>query len=158
MNNLWVGKLVSVKVVDIATYGLLVEYGSQQGIIKIPELSWDIYGLQNRIPSTYEVGHIIQVKILSQDDNVFYASLREVNFELDPWHEHKKVFTGQTLQGEVVLVTEYGYLIKLPNFAIGVLLNENSYEKLEKGEKINVKVISVDVAKQNIFLKTSADL
>ncbi len=153
MSNLFIGSIVSVKVTGVTTYGIIVDYHGQKGFIQISELSWDHHDLQNRVSNMYKVGDVIQVKILSQTDQQFYASVRAVNPELNPWNENNRLIIGQELTGRVVAVAEYGYLIKLPNFVIAVLPIEAVGDDLKEDQMIGVKVASVDVEKQKVLLE-----
>ena len=153
MDNLLVESIVSVKVTEVPTHGVIVDYHGQKGFIQVPELSWDYHGLQDRVSDICKVGDIIQVKILSQTDQQFYASVRAVTPELDPWNESNKLTAGQKLAGRVVLVAEYGYLIKLPNFVIAVLPIEAVGDDLKEDQMIGVRVASVDVEKRKVFLE-----
>ena len=101
MNNLEIGDIVSAEVTDVASHGVTIKYCDQKGFVQIPELSWDTYGLQSRVPSICKVGDIVQVKVLSQTEERFYASLRAATPELDPWSEGNKLIAGQLLQGAV---------------------------------------------------------
>ncbi len=153
MGSLFIGNAVFVEVTEITTHGVVVDYHGQKGFVQIYELSWDYHGLQSRVSSICEVGDIIQVKILSQTDQQFYASVRAVNPELNPWNENNRLIVGQELTGRVVAVAEYGYLIKLPNFVIAVLPTEAVGDDLKEDQMIGVKVASVDVEKQKVLLE-----
>lgn len=153
MGDLFIGSIVPVKVTEIATHGVIIDYHGKKGIIQVSELSWDHYGLQDRVSSICKVGDIIQVKILSQTDQQFYASVREITSELDPWNENNRLIVGQKLTGRVVVVAEYSYLIKLPNFVIAVLPAGAVNDTLKKDQMIGVRVISVDIAKQKVLLE-----
>ncbi len=154
MNNLEVGGIVSAEVTGVASHGVTIKCCGQKGFIQIPELSWDSYGLQSRVPNICKVGDVVQAKVLSQTDEQFYASLRAATPELDPWSEGNKLIAGQQLQGEVVLVADYGYLIKLPNFVVSMLPIEASDQKLKKGQFVDVKVTSVDNSTQKVVIET----
>jgi ribosomal protein S1 len=155
MNNLEVGGIVSAEVTDVTSHGVTIKFFDQKGFIQIPELSWDTYGLQARFPSICKIGDVVKVKVLSQTDEQFYASLRAATPELDPWNESNKLTTGQQLKGEVVLVADYGYLVKLPNFVVSMLPVEATDQKFKKGEIVDFRVASVDDSAQKVFLETS---
>ena len=153
MNNLEIGDVISAEVTDVASHGVAIKYRDRKGFIQIPELSWDTYGLQDRVPNICKVGDIVQAKVLSQGDEQFYASLRAATPELDPWGDGNKLIAGQQLQGEVVLVADYGYLIKLPNFVVSMLPVGATDQKLGKGQFIDVKVTSVDGSAKKVVVE-----
>lgn len=55
------------------------------GLIQLPELSWDTYGLSNKIDRICKVGEDMTVKVISVTCHLFYASVRELQPDLNPW-------------------------------------------------------------------------
>ncbi len=150
MNELAEGNNICVTVIEVASYGVTVECGDSRGIIQIPELSWDTFGLQNRISSICEVGDTLTVKILSLAEEKFYASLRGAHPELNPWTELNTPYVGQEVHGKVVLVADYGYMVKLPNYAVALLRFDAINRGLKMNQEVLVKIVSVDVEKKRI--------
>ena len=69
----------------------------------------------------------------------FLCFIARKNADLDPWCEDKKLFCGQILKGEVVLVAEYGYLINLPNFVVSCIPMGSTDIALKKGKWLKLK-------------------
>lgn len=153
MSEVVVGEIISVRVVDVASYGVKVESENREGFIQIPELSWDTYGLQSRISSICKVGDTLKVKILSLSKDKFYASLREANPELNPWNDQNKPCVGQKAQGKIVLVADYGYLVKLPSSIVALLPQDECEQSLLAGQLIDVKVVNINFEKQKVVVK-----
>ena len=153
MNSLLTGDVITVEVTNVSSHGVSIEYCDQKGFVQIPELSWDLYGLQNRIQEICKVGDMLQVKVLSQTDDRFYASLRQAKPEQDPWSEKNILVVGEQLTGEVVLVADYGYLIKLPNFVVSMIPLEASVDRLRSGQFLDVRVAEVDSSAQKVYLQ-----
>lgn len=157
MNSLSVGDIISARVENVSSYGVEIKYGNQKGFIQIPELSWDTYGLQGRVSSLCEVGDAIEVRILNITQEQFYASAREVSPELDPWHASNKLVVGHECQGMIVLAADYGYLVKLPNFAISLLPLESSNDMYTEGQVVDVRVSSIDLVDKKIIVSLTSE-
>lgn len=141
-----IGEIIRVRVSEVHSYGvLLVAPGGSPGFMQILELSWDEYGLQDRVNDLCNPGEELLVKVIAVGEDRFYASLRQVTPEKNPWSEANVLRVGQVYEGEVVLVAEYGYLVKIrPLGAIARLPSQE--EKLRKGDVISVAITEVDAA------------
>lgn len=157
MINLDVGDVVFVEVIDVLSYGVNIRFFDKNGFIQVPELSWDAYGLQSRVPLMCKIGDVIKVKILSKTDDLFFASLKDITPELDPWGRNNLLAIEQKLEGEVVLVADYGYLIKLPNLIISMLPIKATNEPLRQRQVITVKVVSIDTVNKKVTLDRCSD-
>jgi len=150
-----VGHLVTVKVTKISSYGIEIDYKGSPGLIQVLELSWDIYGLQSRLKQFCEIGDLIEVVVLSVTDTVFYASLKQVRPDLNPWSEENIVVVGDNVSGRVLRVADYGGVIKLKNGSVAILPHEvlSKNRELVVGEEIFVEVKEVDEAKKLILVE-----
>ena len=153
MSDLVVSSVVPALVESIVSYGVVVKVGKERGLIQVPELSWDAWGLQDRIETICKVGDTIDVKILAKTDDQFSGSIKATTPELDPWSEYNRPVVGQKFKVRVVLLTDYGYLVKLPNFVITALLYDQCTEKLEIGQTIDVEISSVKYDEKKVSLK-----
>jgi ribosomal protein S1 len=155
MSKLRVGQIVQAKVIEVASHGVTVESNGKSGFIQIPELSWDLFDLQNRVSRICKVDDILQVKVIALSDEQFYASLKQVNPGFNPWSDKNKVKINQEIQGEIVVVAEYGYLVKLSNLAIALMPLNSSGKRYLIGDKIKVKVIYADYGKQKVTVEAT---
>lgn len=150
MSKVHAGDLISVQVIGIESYGIRVQIDSQVGIVQLPELSWDLYGLQSRISTVCKEGDFLAVKVLSVTDDAFYASVKQAEPEKDPWNEANKPAVGQETNAEVVLVADYGCLIKLPNCIVAVMPSEAFEFEYKEGDVIRVRILAVDEVNQKV--------
>ena len=80
----------------------------------------------------------------------------------DPWKEiETKYHVGQVVSGEVALTTDYGCFVKLDDDIEGLVhitdldwknKNINPASILEKGDKIDVKVMEIDLEERKVSL------
>jgi len=144
-----VGEIVKVKIESIESYGLrVIDSAGNKGLVKLPEISWDVYGLQNRMSEEFDVGSEIDAKILCASPGIFYASLKQVKPELDPWVVPVEVNENYTCV--ILQVTEYGYLVKLPNSVVAVLHSDDSCRDYSPGETLDVSIKDVDVSRERV--------
>lgn len=148
------GSIVSAEIIEVASYGVTISYSGLKGFVQILEVSWDIFELDNRLKDICIVGDIVKVKVLSHNEEQFYASIRAAVPELDPWREENQPTVGQQLRVEVVRVTDYGYLVKLPNFVISVLATDSPGRDLEVGQFAMARVEAVDTKAKKVLLES----
>ena len=150
MKKLKEGDIINAKVEEVADYGVKISCENMNGFIQIPELSWDISGLQDRFKSICGEGEVIQVKVLAIGEDRFSASLRQAQPEKNPWINTAVLDVGTRHVGVVNLVAEYGYLIKLENTIVALMPIEEAKGKYKVGDNLNLIVKSVDFEKKKL--------
>jgi small subunit ribosomal protein S1 len=102
-------------------------------------------------------GQKIEVQILSVDSQNQRIALGLKQLQENPWTKIADKYKLDTqLEAEVVSITDFGVFVKIEEDLEGlVFTNEIDAEKLKSlkpGDKINVKVIKVDVEQGKIGL------
>jgi small subunit ribosomal protein S1 len=150
------GTVLQGKVKSFTKYGVFVELDSTlEGMIHISDLSWT-----KRITNPQDIlkkGQKIEVQILSVDSQNQRIALGLKQLQENPWPKIAEKYKLDTqLETEVVSVTDFGVFVKIEEDLEGlVFTNEIDPEKLKAikpGDKINVKVIKVDVEQGKIGL------
>jgi small subunit ribosomal protein S1 len=150
------GTLVQGKVKSFTKYGVFVELDSTlEGMIHISDLSWT-----KRITNPQDLlkkGQKIEVQILSVDSQNQRIALGLKQLQENPWTKIAEKYKLDTqLEAEVVSITDFGVFVKIEDDLEGlVFTNEIDPEKLKSlkpGDKVNVKVIKVDVEQGKIGL------
>ncbi len=161
-NNPWlevdkqyvVDSRVKGKVRGFTDYGAFVELESGlEGMIHISDMSWT--RKINHPQDVLEKGQEVEVVVLAVD-----AENRKINFGLkqlqeNPWNEiSEKYPVNMEVEAEVVLNSNFGVFVKLDN-DIEALVYSSEIDKerasaLQLGDKINVKIIKVDVDQMKI--------
>jgi len=151
-----VGSKVSGKVTGFTDFGAFVELdGNLDGMIHVSDMSWT-----RRVLNPQEIlkkGQKIDVMILSVDAQNKKISLGFKQAGENPWPQISGQYpVGMTCQGEAVSKNNYGIFVRLDNELEGLLyINEipkEEYEKVNIGDKIEVKIIKVDVDQMRIGL------
>ena len=163
-SNLNVGDIVEGKVMRFTDYGAFVDIGGVDGLLHISEISW---GKLKHPQEVLKIGDIINVKILSLNEEKGKISLGLKQTQPEPWSlVGDKYVVGQTLQGTVVQIKEYGAFVELEAGLDGLvhiseIANkrvENVFDELKIGQVVEVKIMDIDTEKKRISLSIKATL
>lgn len=124
-----------------------------EGLIHISEIDWKL--VEN--PRDYlQTGQKVQAKIIGIDNNKVSLSLKAL--KPNPWEKiEEKYQVGQTLDGEITKLSNYGIVIKLDDELSGFLpISEFGDSKISDtmkvGDKLNVAIVSIDIKEHKILL------
>ncbi|TRZ96178.1 30S ribosomal protein S1 [bacterium] len=147
---------VSGKVRGFTDYGAFIELDSSlEGMIHVSDMSWT-----KRIAHPQDLlkkGQKIDVIILSVDAQNRRISLGQKQLQESPWAEIAVKYPLDTvLEGEVVSITDFGVFVKIDEELEGLVysseIDKDKAAVLKQGDKIQVKVIKVDVEQAKIGL------
>ncbi len=156
-----INERVKGKVVNILPYGAFIEIEKGiEGLVHISELSWT-----KRITHPSEIlkiGDEVEAIILSCDKESRKIALGIKQIEQNPWSEaNDKYKEGETIEGEVRNLTDYGAFVELePGIGGLVHISDMSWVKkinhpsefVNKGDKVKAKILSVDIGERKISL------
>ena len=150
------GSKVSGKVRGFTDYGAFIELDSSlEGMIHVSDMSWT-----KRVAHPQDVlkkGQKIDVMVLSVDVQNRRISLGLRQLQPNPWAEIAVRYPLDTvLEGEVVNITDFGVFVKIDDELEGLVysseIDKEAVLKLKPGDKLQVKVIKVDVEQAKIGL------
>lgn len=153
-----VGDIVEGEIKSIVDFGLFVDIGGFEGLVHRTEISWKDLPAP---PSTYDVGDTVNVKILDVDKERRRISLSIKQTRPDPWENIKERYpTGETFEGEVVALTDFGAFVRLEDDVEGLVhvselswgFPENPSEVVQEGDQVEVVVLDVDEENRRISL------
>jgi small subunit ribosomal protein S1 len=156
-----VGQKLKGRVTNIADYGAFVELEPGiEGLIHVSEMSWTKKNVHpGKIVSTSQE---VEVQVLEVD-----ASKRRISLGLkqtlqNPWEAFAERHpVGSTVEGEVKNKTEFGLFVGLDGDVDGMVHlsdldwnrpGEQAIEDYKKGDKVQAKVLDVDVEKERIAI------
>lgn len=140
------------KIVD---FGAFVNLGLVTGLLHRNEISHK--GSRN-VPTLHE-GEEVKVKVLSNENGRISLSMKAL--VPHPWTVLKdKHHVGDVFDGEIVKIIPAGLIIKLTDDYNGLMptseyswfVNEKMDGKVEEGQSLKVKVLSIDDEKQRVSL------
>ena len=133
--------------------------GGMDGLLHVTDLSWKRVAQPKDI---LKVGEKMEFLVLSFDKEKMRVSLGLKQLTEDPWKElETKYHVGQVIEGEVTLTTDYGCFVKLEEHIEGLVhitdldwknKNIDPSSILNKGDKIEVKIMEIDMEERKISL------
>ena len=159
LSTMTVGQMCEGVVKNIADFGAFVDLGGIDGLLHITDMAWGRVGHPSEVVNIDEK---LKVKILSIDREKEKVALGLKQKTASPWHNiEAKYPVGEKVTGEVVNITPYGAFVKLEEGIEGLVhVSEMSWtrrvnhpsEVVNVGEEVEVIVLAIDKAKQEISL------
>jgi ribosomal protein S1 len=121
-----------------------------EGLVHISEISWEKV---NDLTSMYKSKDKVKIKLINKDDGRLQFSVKRMSD--DPWKDiEAKYPKDKETDGEVVRIASFGALVKLDTGVEGLvhISKLSGGVNLKEGEKVQVYIESVDVAKRKISL------
>jgi small subunit ribosomal protein S1 len=132
--------------------------GKIEGLIHISEIDWKL--IEN--PRDFlQAGQTVKAKIIDIDGNKISLSLKAL--KPDPWEKiEEKYAVGQTVNGDVAKITNYGALVQLDEGIYGLVPASEFGDKkpgdfLKVGDKLNVAIVSIDIKEHKMLLTLQKD-
>ena len=160
--NAQIGSEVEGVVKSITDYGVFVDLGGVDGLIRRMDLSWKRIKHPSDVVS---VGDKITVKIKDIDDETKKVSLIYKKDSENPW----EIFTanyevGQTVKATVVSITSFGAFAQIIDGIDGLIhisqiANQrvnNVADILSVGQEVECKITEIDADKKRISLSIRA--
>ena len=153
------GEKIEGTVKNLTDYGAFVDLGGMDGLLHVTDLSWKRVAQPKDV---LKVGEKMEFLVLSFDKEKMRVSLGLKQLTEDPWKElESKYHVGQVIEGEVTLTTDYGCFVKLEEHIEGLVhitdldwknKNIDPSSILNKGDKIEVKIMEIDMEERKISL------
>ena len=162
MDKLTVGETVEGKVARLTNFGAFIDLGGVDGLVHVSEISYDHV---NKPSDVLKVGQDVKVKVLDVDEEHGRISLSIKQTLPQPWDEvGEKIAEGDVLDGTVKRLTSFGAFVEvMPGVEGLVHISQISHkhiatpnEVLEPGQKVKVKVLSVDPEAHRLALSIKA--
>ncbi len=158
-DDLEVGQLRHGIVKNFADFGAFIDLGGVDGLLHITDMSW---GRVNRPSDVLKLEQEVEVMVLSVDREKEKIALGLKQKHASPWeHADEKYPVGTRVKGQVTNITTYGAFVKLEEGVEGLVhISEMSWTKrinhpgemLSVGEEVDVVILEVNKAKQEISL------
>ncbi len=124
-----------------------------EGLIHISEIDWRL--IEN--PRDFlQAGQIMKAKIVNIEGNKVSLSLKAL--KPDPWEKIEEKYTvGQTINGNIAKITNYGALVQLDEEIYGLVPASEFADKKpdgspKVGDKLNVAIVSIDPKEHKMLL------
>lgn len=160
--NIKVDEVLEGEVVRMTDFGAFIDLGGIDGLVHISDISWDRIAKPSDV---LEIGQKVNVKVLkaNRDKNRVSLGIKQLQEKpFDAFLNNHKV--GDVVEGEVVNLPEFGAFLKIAEGVEGLVhVSQISNEHVEKpadvlklGDKLEVKILEIDVENQRISLSRRA--
>ena len=158
LEKLEIGQVITGEVRRLATFGAFVDVGGIEGLVHVSEMAW------HRVKDASDllkVGDEVQVQVLKVDKEQRKVSLGMKQLQPDPWQTAVAEFAeGTTVSGKVTRTIKFGAFVELASGVEGLVhISELSDKRVatadevvKVGQKVSVKVLSVDPVAKRISL------
>ena len=158
LEDLEIGDIKEGSISSIVNFGAFVDIGGMDGLVHVSELSWRHVENPNEI---VKVGDKVTVKVLEIDNEKERISLSIKQVTEDPWLDFELTFKeNDVVDGEVTKVVPFGAFVTIGKGVEGLVhVTEISVEKVDSpelalaiGQKVQVKIIELDIEKRRVNL------
>jgi small subunit ribosomal protein S1 len=159
LDTMEVGQILEGQVKNIVDFGVFIDLGGVDGLLHITDLSWGRVGHPSEV---VELDQKLNVVVLNYEKERQRISLGLKQLLSHPWENiQEKYAEGQTVQGRVVSITDYGAFVELEKGIEGLVhISEMSYtehvkhptQKVQLGQIVDVKVLNIDTEEKKISL------
>jgi small subunit ribosomal protein S1 len=159
LTNLFPGTCVTGTVTNITDFGIFVDLGGIEGLVHVSEISW---GRVHHPSDVTSLGQKVQVYVIQVDPERARIALSFKRLHPNPWETaEERYFAGQVTEATITSIVPFGAfarleegldgLIHISEFGSGDNPNKN-IEKLNEGQRIQVRVLHVDATRQRLGL------
>ena len=157
-----VGQKFEGEVRSIEDYGVFVDIGPVDGLVRTAELTWNRVGHPKDI---VKVGDKINVIVKSFDPEKKRVSLSAKDPDENPWTKFVSEYQiGDVIKATIVSITEFGAFAQIIPGVDGLIhISQISTERvtniatvLSVGQEVDVKIIDIDTEKNRVSLSIKA--
>ncbi|MBR4554658.1 MAG: bifunctional 4-hydroxy-3-methylbut-2-enyl diphosphate reductase/30S ribosomal protein S1 [Ruminococcus sp.] len=161
-DNTKVGDTINGEVKSITDYGVFVDLGGVDGLVRRADLSWNRFKHPSEIVS---VGDKIDVTIKDIDPETKKVALTYKKDSDNPWEIFRANYEqGQVIKATVVSITSFGAFAQIINGVDGLIhisqianqRVDNVADILKVGDEVEVKITEIDAEKKRISLSMRA--
>ncbi|HYE95931.1 MAG TPA: 30S ribosomal protein S1 [Rubricoccaceae bacterium] len=159
LDTLEVGQVLEGQVKNIVNFGVFVDLGGVDGLLHITDLSWGRVGHPSEV---IELDQKLNVVVLDYDRERQRISLGLKQLQPHPWEQVTERYAeGQTVEGRVVSITDYGAFVELEKGIEGLVhISEMSWtehvkhptQRVQLGQMVEVKILKIDHDEKKISL------
>lgn len=160
--NIEVGQKFVGEVRSIEDYGVFVDIGAVDGLVRTSELTWNRVGHPKDI---VKIGDKINVIVKSYDPEKKRVSLSAKDPDDNPWTKFVAEYgKGDVIKATIVSITEFGAFAQIIPGVDGLIhISQISTERVNNiasvlavGQEVEVKIIEIDTEKNRVSLSIKA--
>lgn len=157
-----VGQVLEGTVKRLADYGAFIDLGGFEGLLHVSEID---YVRVDKPSSVFKEGDKVEVYVLALDPDKQRVSLSRKKLLKSPWKiVSEKYKEGDIVEGTVVRMASFGAFVEIEPGVDGLvhisqIVNhriEKPSDVLEIGQKVQAKILSIDMDQKRIGLSIKA--
>ena len=159
LSQMEVGQVLQGIVKNIVDFGVFIDLGGVDGLLHITDLSW---GRVSHPSELVDLDEELDVVVLDYEEERQRISLGLKQLQSHPWDDIGEKFDeGETVEGKVVSITNYGAFVELEKGIEGLVhISEMSWTRHIKhpsqmvslGQLVDVKILNIDEEGKKISL------
>ena len=151
LSTMEAGQILEGVVKNITDFGVFIDLGGVDGLLHITDLSW---GRVSHPSELVDLDQKMNVVVLDYDKDRQRISLGLKQLQPHPWDNIGEKYTvGDTVEGKVVSITDYGAFVELEKGIEGLVhISEMSWtehirhpsQMVALGQLVNVRILNID--------------
>lgn len=151
LSTMEAGQILEGVVKNITDFGVFIDLGGVDGLLHITDLSW---GRVSHPSELVDLDQKMNVVVLDYDKDRQRISLGLKQLQSHPWDNIGEKYTvGDTVEGKVVSITDYGAFVELEKGIEGLVhISEMSWtehirhpsQMVALGQLVNVRILNID--------------
>jgi small subunit ribosomal protein S1 len=158
-SEIYPGKKICGVVTNITEFGVFVDLGGVEGLIHVSELSW---GRVRHPTEVARVGETVQAFVIQVDQERSRIALSLKRLIPNPWNTAEERYKpGQVVNAVITSIVPFGAFARLEEGLDGLIhsseiiessAEDESDEGLYEGQKVQVRILNVNAARQRLGL------
>lgn len=154
MKKFKVGDIVKGEITTITNFGAFVKIGGIEGLLHNEDASWD---RNNKCKELFNVGDVVEVKIVKIDEENEKVSLSKKELEDSPIQKYAKSHeNGDIVHGKIRDIKDFGIFVELEENVDALIRKEDlgqvNEADLKVGDEIEAAITFIDDKKNRIRL------
>jgi small subunit ribosomal protein S1 len=159
LSELLPGDCVHGVVTNVTDFGIFVDLGGVEGLVHVSEISW---GRVRHPEDAVEVGQEVTAYVITVDRERARIALSLKRLCDNPWeYVEERYHPGQVVEAVITSIVPFGAFARLEEGLDGLIHvtemahmsdGTNSYQMIEEGQKIKVRILHIDASRQRLGL------
>ncbi len=154
MKKFKIGDIVKGEITTITNFGAFVKIGGIEGLLHNEDASWD---RNNKCKELFNVGDVVEVKIVKIDEENEKVSLSKKELEDSPIQKYAKSHeNGDIVHGKIRDIKDFGIFVELEENVDALIRKEDlgqvNEADLKVGDEIEAAITFIDDKKNRIRL------